>query len=529
MLKDAYDGYLDVLDIMIEHRIIVAAACETEEFDRDYIEGDRTALHDLTCGLIEARKDGILCGAIWVFYHPFRQLLVNGRVEPVTYTFAQGIFASMPYFYLKLASPVLLPSISTVLIDELMQQSRQMGAQAIRVHPLPNMYSVLTRKYGFVDLLIDTMPYDVIHTLGQRKVIKLLPSVITEMSALLLAALQVPHGTADVDRLLAEGVDFKADGGLSLVAALQHHTHIVEEYISTADYKEYIQDTDCLNQLVTGLYQHVLRTRNTSVFLRMIQYDNRDKKSSAAYFRALRQAIVDNQCDLASGIFREIDFPVDLVADALQADSPVIFSEPGYFDTAQQNAWTVMIREIKQKNSTFGRAFAAYRVLNSCSQQELLANVIAADDPGVLWLIQDIPVETVMAYIVWKYSDDEGNTVDQLSQLTTAIGRLPDAVTRDSLYDFLKLHSTMTQDHVEDAKQRGWVNYQEDNRRQSVGRIREIISTAEQQGIDTQSDVTEMILKPLTRGSNAGQILTGTAMSVMGIVKERFRYLPDAR
>ena len=307
----------------------------------------------------------------------------------------------------------------------------------------------------------------------------------------------------------------------------------MEAYISTADFKKYIQDGDRVKELVKGLYQHVMRTHDTSLFVRMIRYDNRDKKSSAAYFRALRQAVLDNEYDLSSSIFREIDFPVDLVADALQADSPVIFSEPGYFDPKEWNAWAMMIQDIKKKDPTFGQAFAAYQVMRSSNQQELIANIIAADDPEVLWLIQDLPEDVLMQYILWKYG--KGRDGDsKLPQITMVLGRLPASEIKDTLYGYLHLHAQMTRDpailrDVEDAKKRDWINYQEDDRRSTLGKIVEIISTGEQQGINTQSDVADKIIKPLTRAANTSQILRGIAIQVIGIVKERFRYLPDAR
>ena len=126
------------------------------------------------------------------------------------------------------------------------------------------------------------------------------------MDSPLLAELRVPDGIAEVDRLLYGGVDFKADGGQALADALQYYPSVVDAYISTGDFKEYIKSGNRVRKLAEALYGHVRRTGDTAkdicvaAFVKMIRYDNRDKKHSVAYLKAFRQAVMDNEYDLAA-------------------------------------------------------------------------------------------------------------------------------------------------------------------------------------------------------------------------------------
>jgi len=359
------------------------------------------------------------------------------------------------------------------------------------------------------------------------------------MDSPLLAALRVPDGRAEVDRLLSGGVDFKADGGQALADALQYYPGVVDAYISTGDFKEYIKSGNRVRKLAEALYGHVRRTGDTAkdicvaAFVKMIRYDNRDKKHSVAYLKAFRQAVMDNEYDLADAIFREVPLQVDLVADALQIDSPAIFSQPGYLNLKEWNAYVEVMQEMKKKGAEFFQAYVSYRILNYFSNQELLANLVAADDPELLWLVGDVPVLVMMRYIVWKYSQPrEDNAPQQIVSLVAQLGRLPASEERDEMYGFLELAAKISRDpnvvrQMEDAKKRGWPNYQDDDRRRELKRVREIITTAEQAGIHIQGDAVYNIDMPLAKAYTDGEIGRETARSIRKIVKGRFERLPE--
>jgi hypothetical protein len=59
---------------------------------------------------------------------------------------------------------VALSSISHLLITKLVNLASENGYSAIRIHPLDNMYAILTRKYDFVDEATEVVPFGVIKT-----------------------------------------------------------------------------------------------------------------------------------------------------------------------------------------------------------------------------------------------------------------------------------------------------------------------------------------------------------------------------
>lgn len=339
-----------------------------------------------------------------------------------------------------------------------------------------------------------------------------------------------------MNRLLRFGnVDFGADDGQILVTALQYYPSIVDAYISTGDFKEYIKSGNRVRNLADALYEHVRRTKNTDLFTRMIRYDNRDKQHSVAYLKAFRQAVMDNEYDLADAIFREVPLSVDLVADVLQIDSPAVFSQPGYLDLKEWNAYLVAMQEMKEKDAEFFAAYVSYRILNYSSDQELLANLVAADDPELLWLVGDVPAKVLLDYVTWKYSEPSlENTPAQIVSLVSQLGRLPKSASesRGMMYEVLELQAKISRDphiirQMGDAREQGWPDYQDDVRRTELARIREIIAAAEQAGIHVQGDAVYNIDMPLSKERANGRIGQEAVRIARKIVKERFKRLPE--
>lgn len=362
-----------------------------------------------------------------------------------------------------------------------------------------------------------------------------------EMSSSLLVDLSIPDGKAEVDRLLSGGVDFKADGGRALVGALQYYPTAVDAYIATRDFKEYIKSGNRVRKLAEGLYEHVRRASDAAVketyvalFVKMIRYDDRDKEHSVAYLKAFRQAVMDNEYDLADAIFREVPLSADLVADALQTDSLAIFSQPGYLDLNEWNAYLEVMREMKKKDAEFFHAYVSYRILNYSSEQELLANLVAADDPELMWLVGDVPVVVMMRYVMWKYRKPRYGSVTpaQIVSLTYQLGRLPASEARDEMYEVLEIAAELSGDpdvawQMKEAKKRGWPNYQDDDRRKALKRAREIIASAEQAGIIVQGDAVYGISMPLGEAYRAGEIGQEMTKTIQKVIKRRFKYLPE--
>ena len=351
-------------------------------------------------------------------------------------------------------------------------------------------------------------------------------------------ALGKPDNRLEVDRFMSGDVDFKEKNGELLIAALQYYPRIVDSYISTGDYKQYISDGDRVRDFVSALYEQARRTGDASLLVQAIRYDNRDKKHSVSYMLAFRRAVVDNEIDVAESIYREIGYPPDLVADLLQIDSPAIFSNVANRKPEEWNAYLEVMRDLRTRSKdTFFQDYIAYRIINYASPHELLTNLMAADNPEYLWLVEDLPAPVLARYVMWKYSAQSAseNKSTGFEELTAVLGRLPqhELETRDMLYEYLVLvASTRSQDpnvlkNIEETKKRRWPNYQEEARKHDLSKIREVIAGTKLENIVSQKDVDASIIDPiLVLFKNKDINMKELVRMVRDIIKGRFRYLP---
>ena len=156
-----------MFDIIAEHLVYISLANDTKKYNINLPQLSDEELKSYTgsnCSLVEIRHQGTLCGAIWIFSH-----------VDYNHLFVQGIFATIPYFYLKLVTTerqreISLPSISNLLINNVVELGRDNEFSEIRLHPLDNMYSILTKKYGFVDYKDNSVVFGIIDTLTPHQV-----------------------------------------------------------------------------------------------------------------------------------------------------------------------------------------------------------------------------------------------------------------------------------------------------------------------------------------------------------------------
>jgi len=94
----------------------------------------------------------------------------------------------------------------------------------------------------------------------------------------------------------------------------------VSEYVETSQYERYVRHNGKVALFVDALYRYCRETADYELLAKAIRYDNRDKQYSVAWLRAFRTAIRDNETEMVKVLFREISWPIDLVADALEID-----------------------------------------------------------------------------------------------------------------------------------------------------------------------------------------------------------------
>lgn len=86
----------------------------------------------------------------------------------------------MPYFYLKLVLQnrgIKLTPMPDLLIPATINLGKQLGVEAVRIHPISTMYNILKQRYGFVDVDKDAqimlgIPFGLIATGAPEVVIK---------------------------------------------------------------------------------------------------------------------------------------------------------------------------------------------------------------------------------------------------------------------------------------------------------------------------------------------------------------------
>ena len=210
---------------------------------------------------------------------------------------------------------------------------------------------------------------------------------------------------------------------------IQHGDYtVVREFIGTPEYLEYIQDGAAALYFIDALYKYAKSNPDGLSMLKdAARFDNRDKQHSIAWLRVFRTALVDNETGVVETLLREIAWPVDLLADVLEIDavSPGVLFPSGNelvpHPREDRKAYMVALDNIKQRDPVFFEDYMVYRLITCASPTDLLASMIALDEPKYLFYVVDendvrkIPfdVRMLQEYIIWKYQVKETPNPDQ--------------------------------------------------------------------------------------------------------------------
>jgi len=292
--------------------------------------------------------------------------------------------------------------------------------------------------------------------------------------------------------------------------------------LGTSDFQGYMSSGNNVRRLLEVLYERIKPTGNVVTLKAVMRNDHRDKQYSAAYLKMFRQAVIDGETKIALAVAEGCDYPADLIADALQEDKEVT--------PFPDEAYDAVIRGVQEVSEDgFVDDYLAYRVITYYNKEELLANLILADDVELLWLVEDLTSDVLEGYIEWKYAfkGEQGrpNTPDELLELVQVLGRLPDEGDRQELYSALLEEAEQLGDDDIQRQMEGDLAYDEEEptRRENLSRVRGYISSREQHWVGTQRDVNK-ILFPIGRVEGA---LDDVKRNVDRIIAGRYKYLPQ--
>lgn len=233
----------------------------------------------------------------------------------------------------------------------------------------------------------------------------------------------------EIHRLIEAGADMKSYGGRPLLElARNKYTYLAEEYIYSGDFSKYMSSGNRVRMLVQGLYE--IEHGEPMIFMHVVFADDRDKAHSVSYLWALRQAISEvvyaprrhivfssqvedmskretegtlEAARIAKMLLENINYPVDLLADVIDVDSKSIF--PQRYPLWRDDAYILTLHDIKKKDAAFFEMYMLYRTIVSSSDNELVMNLMALDNPRVLWYMADLEshADAVNRYYNWKY------------------------------------------------------------------------------------------------------------------------------
>ena len=312
------------------------------------------------------------------------------------------------------------------------------------------------------------------------------------------------------------------------VSILQRNPQDIYAYIETEEFPRYMQTGSNVAKFVSALYDYTERTQDPEILSAVIRRDKRDKQHSVSYLWAFRKAVVNDQKQIATSISHNIIYTDGLIADALQADKEIthFLNETYLMVMREMHGLTkYMLGEDKE---SFFKDYVAYRILSYYSEEELLANLISADNVEYLWLVDDISRNVLEQYIEWKYafkSNGKRNEPWELAELLAVIQRFPNEEDRQHLRAMLENEDPGFITHAMTSLLYKFDNVakEEPSRRATLSQIRNIIAAAEQRDLDTQKRVKELIVDPV---NSVRTYIPGLAQTVSSIVAGRYRYLP---
>lgn len=310
---------------------------------------------------------------------------------------------------------------------------------------------------------------------------------------------------------------------VDLAALVQTSPQTVFNYADSPAFPAYMES----GNRVRALVEAVQRSHNEALMAHIIQRDTRDKMHSVAYMKAFRQALRENDSNMALAILNSVKYPLDLLADILQTDGN---STDVLRAGTTRIAYLEVMREFEQREESFFNDFCAYMVLTYTSENDLLSNLMAADKPGLLPYVADLDsdfgVRVFKAYVSWKY-DDRENLIEDQYRLIEVVGRFS-SERRADVVDFLDSVDGIPEDVFQAMLQdRGsWQRIQEAEpaRNAALRACREAIDEAESRGIHTKEDVDKLV-DEIERLRETGATARSVVTFVSIVVEGRYRYL----
>lgn len=322
-----------------------------------------------------------------------------------------------------------------------------------------------------------------------------------------------------------------------MVDALQWSLEELKVLLSSQEFQSYMLSGNNVRRFAAALYDLVTSTKDTDPLREALLHDTRDKQHSVAYLKMFRQAIIDDEKAVAMAVAVGCNYPVDLIADALQEDRDVTpFPNEAYL-TILEKARTLPEPPAKDKYiNSFLQDYLAYRVVTYHNQDELLANLIAIDDVSILWLVDELSVDTLRDYIEWKYAFETSgrrNEPGELLDLLHVLRRIPDGKDKQelrlTLLEEVQVRSVIFEGRPEEdsdaAQNMGAVfvglDPGEAERRMTLASARAQIFAAEQGGVEAQGDANRVLIPIVGLQGD----LADVKVQVKEIIIGRYRYL----
>ena len=314
-------------------------------------------------------------------------------------------------------------------------------------------------------------------------------------------------------------------------------------YIDSPAFPVYMENGDRAKALIESVYD----TRNSDLMSKVISRDRRDIQHSVSYLRSFRRAVVDNYAEMALTILRQINYPLDLLADVLQADRRAI---GGATPATNRTAYLAVMKEFKDRSMKqelkpgaykpegrdhiFFYDFVTYLIITWWNSSELMANLIAADSPEFLGDVLHLNKHIMMMYLEWKYSPARVNDNSQHDYvlLMEAIGRLHESERQRPLQFLEREMATEKTDHegfregVKLARQKWDVIYRmEPDLDTLLSGTKKLIRDAENAGINTEEDVNRLAeeVMDLEEGKPVG--IRVAARHLSSVILGRYRHL----
>lgn len=192
-----------------------------------------------------------------------------------------------------------------------------------------------------------------------------------------LAELQRPDNLPAVRELFSsQEIDFLRNSGGALVTLVRYYPSMFLRYLEQGDFPVFMKSGDRARAITRALYE-----KSTPGYMRQaMEHDTeRDISKSSAYLRAFRQAMLDNYTEMALTIANGAGYPVDLVADVLDADRELL-----QIGSGDEGTYQAILRWMKQMDPVFFDSYAKYTLVRSRNAGEISFLLrLLGDSPNV--------------------------------------------------------------------------------------------------------------------------------------------------